>query len=101
MQQIIEWQRKPFSLRYDDGLEPITHVLVDWLTQEQINSLYIQSSKATQNADIEHFNRTARQEWLELKLFEDIEYEQLLATKWQWTYYNVRPHSAIGGVPPR
>ncbi|MCE1160589.1 MAG: integrase core domain-containing protein, partial [Burkholderiales bacterium] len=22
-------------------------------------------------------------------------------TEWLWTYNNVRPHSAIGGVPPR
>ena len=36
-----------------------------------------------------------------LNLFEDIEHAQLLATQWQWTYNNIRPHSAIGGVPPR
>jgi putative transposase len=40
-------------------------------------------------------------ELLELNLFEDVEHAQLLATQWQWTYNNIRPHSAIGGVPPR
>ncbi len=25
----------------------------------------------------------------------------LLATQWLWTYNNERPHTAIGGVPPR
>jgi putative transposase len=98
---MIEWRGNPLALRCDNGPEPITHELVDWLTQEQITLLHIQSGKATQNAYIEQFNLTSRQEWLELKLFEDIEHEQLLATKWQWTYYNVRPYSAIGGVPPR
>jgi len=39
--------------------------------------------------------------WLELNIFESIEHAQLLATQWQWTYNNERPHSAIGGVPPR
>ena len=24
-----------------------------------------------------------------------------VATKWLWTYNNERPHTAIGGVPPR
>ncbi|MGL4666457.1 MAG: integrase core domain-containing protein, partial [Saezia sp.] len=24
-----------------------------------------------------------------------------LATKWLWQYNNERPHSAIGGIPPR
>jgi len=29
------------------------------------------------------------------------EQAQLLATQWLWAYNNERPHSAIGGVPPR
>ncbi len=49
------------------------------------------------NAYVERFNGTARRGWLELNVFESIE----LATQWQWTYNNERPHSAIGGVPPR
>jgi len=77
------------------------NVLVDWASKEQITLLYIQPGKPTQNAYIERFNRTARQEWLSLNLFEDIEHAQLLATQWQWTYNNVRPHTAIGGVSPR
>ncbi len=26
---------------------------------------------------------------------------QLLATQWLWAYNNQRPHTAIGGIPPR
>jgi putative transposase len=63
--------------------------------------LYIQPGKPTQNAYIERFNRTVRHEWLELHLFESVEQAQYLATKWLWTYNNERPHTAIGGVPPR
>lgn len=33
--------------------------------------------------------------------FESIAHAQLLATQWLWQYNNERPHSAIGGVPPR
>ncbi len=45
--------------------------------------------------------RTARHEGLELPLFETIEQAQLLATQWLWSYNNERPHTAIGGIPPR
>ncbi|WP_425506750.1 integrase core domain-containing protein [Spirochaeta isovalerica] len=45
--------------------------------------------------------RTVRHEWLDLVNFELIEHAQKLATDWFWTYNNKRPHSAIGGVPPR
>jgi putative transposase len=57
--------------------------------------------KPTQNAYVKRFNRTAGNEWLELNIFKDVEHAQLLATQWQKTHNNERPHSSIGGVPPR
>ncbi len=82
LQQIIEWRGKPLALRCDNGPEFISHELVKWATKEQITLLYIQPGKPTQNAYIERFNRTARQEYLSLNLFEDVEHAQLLATQW-------------------
>ena len=100
LKQIIEWRGKPSAIHCDNGPEYISQALIDWATKEQITLLYTQPGKPTQNAYIERFNRTARQEWLELNLFEDIEHAQILATQWQWTYNNYRPHSAIGGITP-
>lgn len=101
LEQIIEWRGKPKALRCDNGPEYISNELIKWANKHQITLLYIQPGKPTQNAYIERFNRTARQEWLELHLFDSIEHAQLLATQWLWTYNNVRPHTAIGGIPPR
>ena len=99
--RIIEWRGKPSALRCDNGPEYISQDLIEWANQDQITLLYIQPGKPTQNTYVERFNRTARNESLELNIFEDIEHAQLLATQWQWTYNNERPHSSIGGVPPR
>ncbi len=101
LEQIIEWRGKPAAIRCDNGPEYVSNLLIDWASRQQITLLYIQPGKPTQNAYIERFNRTARHEWLELFLFETVEQAQLLATQWLWTYNNERPHSAIGGVPPR
>ena len=101
LNQVIEWRGKPQAIRCDNGPEYISQELIDWATDNQITLLYIQPGKPTQNAYVERFNGTARREWLELNIFEDIEHAQLLATQWQWTYNNERPHSAIGGIPPR
>ena len=101
LEQIIEWRGKPKAIRCDNGPEYISQTLIDWTITQQITLLYIQPGKPTQNAYIERFNRTARHEWLDLYLFESIEQAQLLATQWLWTYNNERPHSAIGGIPPR
>ena len=101
LEQIIEWRGKPKAVRCDNGPEYISQTLVDWTNKHHITLLYIQPGKPTQNAYIERFNRTARHEWLDLHLFESIEHAQLLATQWLWLYNNERPHSAIGGIPPR
>jgi len=101
LEQIIEWRGKPAAIRCDNGPEYISQILRDWTIKHQITLLYIQPGKPTQNAYIERFNRTARHEWLELHLFETIEQAQLLATQWLWSYNNERPHTAIGGIPPR
>ena len=66
-----------------------------------IELMYIQPGKPTQNAYIERFNRTARNEWLNMHIFDSIEHAQSLATQWMWVYNNERPHSSIGGIPPR
>ncbi len=101
LEQIIEWRGKPKAIRCDNGPEYLSSSLIHWANNNQITLMYIQPGKPTQNAYIERFNRTVRHEWLDLHLFESVEHAQLLATQWLWTYNNERPHSAIGGVPPR
>jgi putative transposase len=72
-----------------------------WATDNRITMLYIQPGKPTQNANIERFNRTASNEWLDLHQFESVEHAQWLAIEWLWRYNNERPNTAIGGVPLR
>ena len=101
LEQTIEWRGKPQAIRLDNGPEYIAQSLVDWANDQRITLLYIQPGKPTQNAYIERFNRTVRREWLDLHLFESVAQAQQLATEWLWHYNNERPHSTIGGVPPR
>ena len=61
---------------------------------------YIQPGKPQQNAYVERYNRTVRQEWLRLYLFETIEEAQQIATEWLWTYNHERPNLGIGGITP-
>jgi len=92
LEQIIEWRGKPNAIRCDNGPEYISQTLKDWTQAQQITLLDIQPGKPTQNAYIERFNRTARHEWLDLNIFENLEQAQLLATQWLWIYNNERPH---------
>lgn len=101
LEQVIEWRGKPAAIRLDNGPEYISQLLVDWACKHRITLLYIQPGKPTQNAYIERFNRTVRHEWLDLHQFNSINHAQELATQWLWKYNNERPHTAIGGIPPR
>lgn len=101
LERLIEWRGKPKALRCDNGPEYISQALRDWAQASGIELMYIQPGKPTQNAYIERFNRTARNEWLNMHIFDSIDHAQYLATQWMWVYNNERPHSAIGGVPPR
>jgi putative transposase len=101
LKQIIEWRGKSQAIRCDNGPEYLSQTYKDWTIKQQITLLYIQPSKPTQYAYIERFNRTTRHEWLDLHLFESIEQAQLLATKCALSYNNERPHTAIGGIPPK
>jgi putative transposase len=101
LEQVIEWRGKPSAIRLDNGPEYIAQSLVDWANENRITLLYIQPGKPTQNAYIERFNRTVRHEWLDMHYFETVEQAQQLATEWLWKYNNQRPHTAIGGIPPR
>jgi len=101
LERIIEWRGKPLALRCDNGPEYISQQLIDWANSQKITLLYIQPGKPTQNAYVERFNRTVRHEWLDMHSFNSIDQAQLLATQWLWSYNNERPHTAIGGIPPR
>jgi len=49
---------------------------------------------------VERCNRTVRQGWLGLFLFETIEEAQQIAIGWLWTYNHERPNMVIGGITP-
>jgi len=63
--------------------------------------MYIQPGKPQQNAYIERYNRTVRQEWLGQYHFETLDQVRDHATRWLWTYNNERPNMGIGGITPK
>ena len=70
LDKLIDWRGKPERLRVDNGPEFIAQELELWAERNDIALTYIEKGKPMQNALIERFNRTWREEVLDACLFE-------------------------------
>jgi len=100
LDQLIEMYGKPLAIRCDNGPELIAGVITDWAEARRVDLLHIQPGKPDQNAFIERFNRTYREEVLNAYLFESIEEVQRISDDWLRNYNENRPHEALGSLPP-
>ncbi len=102
LDQLLEWRGKPDVLRVDNGPEFIATALQEWCkdANRNIELRFIQKGKPSQNGYIERFNRTYREEVLDLYLFDSLEEVKQLTYAWMWTYNNERPHSSLADLPP-
>lgn len=90
----------PDVLRVDNGPEFLSQALTDWAKENGVLIQYIQPGKPNQNAFIERFNRTYRNEVLDLYLFRNLDEVREITSHWLVTYNEQRPHDALGGLPP-
>ena len=76
----------PVMLRMDNGPEFISLVLAEWAEIHAVKLEFIQSGKPTQDAFIEHFNRTYRTEILDCYLFRTLNEVREITAKWLSEY---------------
>ena len=94
------WRGYPKQLRTDNGPELISQKLAAWAEKNKVKQAFIQPGKPAQNGFIERFNRTYREDVLDAYLFSSIQEVQAITEDWLVEYNAVRPHDALGGLPP-
>jgi len=75
----------------DNGLEFISVTLVTWAEEHGITLKFIKPSKPTQNSHIERFNRTYRDEILNMYVFRALNEVRELTDKRVTEYNEERP----------
>lgn len=100
LNQLIALYGRPDAIRLDNGPELTSQLLTDWAAARGITLIHIQPGKPVQNAFIERFNRTYREEVLNAYLFHSTAEAQALSDAWLVDYNEHRPHDALGRVPP-
>ena len=85
---------RPARVRVDNGPKLTAEAFVEWCTAQRMAIGYIQPGKPDQNAFIEQFNRTYREEVLDAYLFDSLGQVQEITDAWLATYNLERPLTA-------
>jgi len=90
----------PKEVRTDNGPEFTCRAFMTWAQKHSIKHILIEPGSPTQNAYIESFNGTFRDECLDENWFDSLEQARQIIATWRTDYNETRPHSSCGRMPP-
>ena len=90
----------PKYIRSDNGPEFVAKRVRKWLSDLQVNALFIEPGSPWENGYIESFNGKLRDELLNGEIFYTVQEAKVLVERWRWHYNTIRPHSSLGYLPP-
>jgi len=100
LEEIISVHGKPTRIRTDNGPEFTSKAFQLWLWNNNIEWSKIEKGCPQQNAIIERFNKTVREDLLDANLFFTLEHANELAEEFKHDYNNNRPHESLNGKAP-
>ena len=90
----------PGHIRSDNGPEFVAKAVQTWITAVGAKTAYIAPGSPWENGYIESFNSKLRDELLNGEIFYTLKEAKIVIEGWRKHYNTVRPHSALGYVPP-
>lgn len=98
--QLEQLERKPERIKVDNGSEFISKALDKWAYENEVILDFSRPGKPTDNAFIESFNGSLRDECLNVNWFLSLEDARQKIEAWRQDYNQFRPHSSLGGKSP-
>lgn len=91
----------PQSIRLDNGPEFVSKALDKWAYERKVELDFSRPGKPTDNAFIESFNGSFRDECLNANWFLSLEDARRKIEAWRKDYNEYRPHTALGDKTPK
>ena len=98
LKHIIAWRGKPKQIRVDNGPEFTSTTLENWAIENNIKLEFIKPGSPYQNGFVERFNRSYREEVLDLYFFELFQEIREITDEWLDSYNYERLHDLIGDM---
>ena len=98
--RLAAWRGYPSKVRMDNGPEFISIAMAEWADDHGIDPEFIQPGKPTQNSYVERFNRTYRDEILNMYVFKTLNEVRELTDNWIREYNQERPHDSLEDLTP-
>ena len=98
--ELIKHRGKPNMIVSDNGTELTSRAVLKWCQETGIEWHYIQPGKPMQNAFVESFNGSFRDECLNETLFTSLDEARTKIKEWKDDYNQNRPHSSLGNLTP-
>jgi putative transposase len=101
MQRLVKERGIPDRIQCDNGSEFISKVLDKWAYEHGVTIDFSRPGKPMDNAIIESFNGSFRDECLNVNSFLSIEDAREKIELWREEYNEFRPHSSLENLTPR
>jgi len=100
LSRLVDWYGAPNSIRLDNGPEMTSQDFTEWAAARGIALHFIEPGEPNQNAYIERFNRTYREDVLDRYLFARLDDVREATWRFLIDYNEHRPHDSLGGMTP-
>ena len=100
LDEAAQFRGYPQAVRTDNGPEFIAKVFLAWTQSHQVKHILIQPGCPAQNAYIESFNGSFRDECLNEHWFTSLAEARAESARWRRDFNEVRRHSSIGRISP-
>ena len=99
-EQITRDHGLPKGIRTDNSPEFLGEAFKQWSKDNGVDLQHIEAGKPNQNAFIERFNRTFREDVRDQHLFSNLDEVRETTHWWMIAYNESRPHDALNGATP-